>query len=502
MSDSTALSAAVALIGALAAGVTALSRPRLAFGILFLLASLSRVTPETPFGTMRLEMPAIAVTGVVLLAGGRLGTLRGLPRSTVAIALAFGGYLTVLTLSSAFIAPGTAQSLRMCAWLAISMLGGVVAFVLLRPRPLDAVEPLALGGATMGAIGITVAAVFLLVGPDFTVGIQDGAASMPRVYGLAWEANLYASFLVMCTFFAIEAWRGRWPRAGVAMLALTLVGFPLGVTRAAYGGLAMGVLAYAGVRLALHRRPGDMPRLGMASAALLAAGFVASLVLLPSIAERGGSYGLFGPAASPGASATASPPAPGTSASAAAGETPSSTPSPTPSSTPSPTPSSTPSPTPSSTPSPTADPWADNLTFRLERVPIALEDLRHSPLVGFGAESFGQRHPDRVAGPDPDHIAIMAVVVPYESGIIGATALGLGFVVLLASLWRTARRAAHEGDPRVAEVAAAFIASIASVLVAYQLNNAIHMAVNWLVIGAAAALIARRSADVDDSPEP
>ncbi len=215
MADPSILVAAVATAGALAAGASALSRPRLALTILFFLASLSRATLETPLGTMRLEMPAIAVVAGVLLAGGRFRSIRNLPRSTLTIALAFGTYLGVLTLSSALVAPGRDQSLHMVAWLAVSMLGGLVTFVLMRPRPVGAIEPLAFGGAVMGALGIMVAVLFFVAGPGFNLGIQDPNSSLPRVYALGWETNLYASFLGMCAFFVLETARGPHRRGQV-----------------------------------------------------------------------------------------------------------------------------------------------------------------------------------------------------------------------------------------------------------------------------------------------
>jgi hypothetical protein len=464
MPGTAALVAILAAAGALAAGATALSRPRLAFGILFFLASLSRATLETPIGTMRLEMPAIAVVAAVLLAGGRVSTLRSLPRSTLVMALAFGTYLGVLALSSALVAPGTAQSLRMVAWLAISMMGGIVAFILIRPRPVGAIEPIALSGAAMGAVGIVVAAMFLVAGPALKLGIQESASivPIPRVYALSWESNLYASFLGMCAFFALETARGPRRAVGLAALALVLIGFPLGVTRGAYVGLAAGVLAYVTVRLALERRPWDLPRFGAIAAALLLVGIAASNVLLPNALERGTA----GPSGSPRPSGVLA----------------------------------SPSVVPTSVPTSSVEPYQDTVAFRLERVPIALYDLRTSPLIGFGAESFGQRHPDRHAGLGPDHIAIMAVAVPYEAGIIGAAALVLGFACLLTSLWKSARRSSGKADWRAVGAAAAFIGSLVSALVAYQANDALHLAVNWIVIGAAAALAGQEGSADSTSP--
>lgn len=84
---------ALAALAALAAGATALRYPRVCFGILFLVAAMSRETLETPLGTMRPEKPAVVVVAAVLLAGGRFGSLRHLPRTTQAMCLAFGTYL-------------------------------------------------------------------------------------------------------------------------------------------------------------------------------------------------------------------------------------------------------------------------------------------------------------------------------------------------------------------------------------------------------------------------
>jgi hypothetical protein len=457
MADPSILLIAVAAAGAIAAGGTALRYPRISFGILFLLASCSRATPETPLGTMRLEMPAIAVVATVLLLSGRFRSLLTLPRRTVAIGAAFGTYLAVLGISSALIAPDTAQSLRMVAWLATSMLGGVVALTLVRPRPLAAVEPLAGVAAGMGAIGIAAAVLFLVVGPEFTHGIQEGTAPQPRVYALGWETNLYASFLGMCAFFAVEVARGPRKRVGLVMLALILVGFSLGLTRGAYLGLVVGAAAYAIARLAAERRLGDMPRFAATAAGMLVVGLVALEILLPNALERQARAG-FGDPLAP--SATHVPGATGPAA----------------------------TPMPAHTPIPSSSPDDDTIAFRLERVPIALGELPGSPLIGFGAVSFGQRHPHRHAGPGADHIAIMAVAVLYESGLIGAVALALGFGLLLRSLWRTVKRVAAEGNLRALGAGAAFIGSIVSVLVAYQGNNALHLAVNWIVIGAAVAL--------------
>jgi len=129
----------------------------------------------------------------------------------------------------------------------------------------------------------------------------------------------------------------------------------------------------------------------------------------------------------------------------------------------------------------------------MERVGVALGELPQSPLIGFGAESFGQENPDRHTGSGPDHIAVMLVAVTYESGVFGATALALGFALLLASLWTSARRSASQQDVRGVGAAAAFIASLVCMLVAYQVTNSLQFAINWIIIGAASALVVSKA---------
>jgi hypothetical protein len=365
----------------------------------------------------------------------------------------------------------------------------------------------------MGAAGILLAVIFLVAGPAFNLGIQEPDSVLPRVYALGWETNLYASFLGMCAFFALEAARGPRRAAGLVALALVIIGFSLGLTRAAYIGLAAGMLAYVAVRIAAERRLADLPRLGAIASGLVVVGIAASSVLLPNALEREAGGGILGegPSGGPRPSVTVAPtsevqgpsgsPRPSVTV-APTSEVQAPSGSPRPSVTVAPT-SEVPSgaPTPAPVPS-TLEPYPDTLAFRLERVPIALDDLRNSPLIGFGAESFGQRHPDRYAGAGPDHIAIMAVAVVYEAGIIGAVALSIGFALLLTSLWKSARRSSGEADWPAVGAAAAFTGSLVSVLVAYQANNALHLAVNWMVIGAAAALTAREASRDPTIPRP
>jgi hypothetical protein len=145
-------------------------------------------------------------------------------------------------------------------------------------------------------------------------------------------------------------------------------------------------------------------------------------------------------------------------------------------------------PAPTPIPLPSLAPYPDTVSFRLERVPVALADVATSPLIGLGAESFGQRHADPSQDGLPDHLAILAVAALYDAGIVGLLALGAGFGLLLVGLLLAAARSGRSGDWRTVGVAAAFIGSLTSILIAYQATNALHFAINWIVVGAAAAV--------------
>jgi O-antigen ligase len=122
--------------------------------------------------------------------------------------------------------------------------------------------------------------------------------------------------------------------------------------------------------------------------------------------------------------------------------------------------------------------------FRLERIPAAVAEIRTSPIIGLGAASFGQRHAlvGNVAG-IPDYIAILALSVVYETGLLGAGALAVGFLLAFLLLFRASRRSAGE--------AAAFSAALVSLLVAYQVTSAIFASFIWVILGAALAFAVR-----------
>lgn len=468
-----------AVVAAVAAGWLALARPLVSLGLLFVLAAASRITLETQVGTMRLEQPAIAVVAAVLLLTGRWQELRRAPRVVQAAAGAFGAYLVVLTLASALVPPDPVPSVRLAAWQAISMVAGLAAFILARRAAERTVETFAVGGAFTGAIGLAAAVLFLVAGPEFALGIQDVDSPIPRVHAWSHEANLFASFLAICAPFAVEAMRRN--RAWLLVLLLVVGGLPFGETRGAYIGFVAGIIAYGVVRVASERQLTQLPAAGAAVVATFVVGTVAASVLLPNPLER--YIADTGVIVEPSPAAT---PEPGSSRPTG----------------PTPTPEATRSPSPSVSipPPPTLAPYPDTVAFRLERVPLALDDLWRSPFIGLGVSSFGQLHADPSQGGLPDHLAIMAIATLHDSGLLGSAALLVGFGLIGYGLWITARAAGRSGDRATVGTAAAYAGSLTAMLVAYQATNALHFALNWLIIGAAGAVVTSAALRQSDGP--
>ena len=457
-SDQTVESAvllALAIGGAGAAAYLVSLRPTVAFGIIFLLASVSRLTIELPFGTMRMEHPAIAFAALALLIDrrGPLYRLQRPRRSELAILGLLCGYLAVLAVSSVVAAPQPLASLRIVAWTAISLVGGVVAYVLLRTEPVRA-EGWYRGSAfLLACTGIAVATWYSVQGPSEIPGLASGLLPWRKVFAYAWEANLYASFLAAMAPFAVERLRQRQTIQNAVVVAVILFAIGLGVTRGAYLGLVAGFAVY--VIVLLRRRPiGTWLRPFAVSALATVTGVFLSAAILATPPRHVPLPGGPVPSAAPGAT-----PLPGGPVSSAA---------------------------PGATLAPTPLPeYPDTIQYRLDRIAPALNDLATSPWIGLGAASFGQRHADSSQGGAPDYIAILVVALPYEAGIIGALFFTLAVALLLLALLRASRSGWATG------LAVAYLAAIVTLLVAYQATNALVFGLNWLLGGAALALAAR-----------
>jgi hypothetical protein len=442
LGDRTPADLVVAFVASLGAAITAglvVRSPVSAVGLLLILASISGVFIALPFGRVRLEQPAIIAALVALAA------TRGWPRRSdlslvLPIAGTFGVYLIVLTLASLLHAPHLAISARLIVWTALSMGAGVVAFVLVRGTESQGGEGwFTATGVGHAAAGVAIAIAFLLLGPTGIPGMQVVQGEVPKVAGLAFEANLYASMLGALAPFAIERFRTRRDSATAVAVVLIFVGLGVGVTRGAYLGLGAGLGVYIGI-VAFRRRP--------RAEILAVVGLLAmALILAPSIA-----WALL--PAQPDSSVTPSAGASGPGGATA-----------------------------SSSPAPVLTPTSDNLTYRLSRIPIALDDLKESPIVGLGAGTFGQRHSVPGRPGLRDYLSILALSAVYEAGVVGATALGIGFLLSLRLILRASKWAPG--------LAAAYGASIVSLLVAYQASNVLFFSINWIILGAGLGMASR-----------
>ena len=435
--------------GAALAAMLVPRNPVAAIGVVILLAPLGRLTLALPVGQMRIEQPAIAA---LLLAAvihrRRLPALNWRP--LVPAVAAAGAYLLVLAISSALVAPQPIASLRIVGWTLLSMVAGLLMVWLTAHRPAQVLGWFTAAGVFTAVLGLALAAVYYFVGFDAaSVGI--GSYGPPKVVALSHEPNLYAIFLAAMAPFAAERFRRRPTYRTATALALILVAIGMGITRSAYIGLflALPIYLFLLVRRRVDRQ--QVLRLGAFVLVATVVGMVVAPILLDP-ARR---------AIQPVANRQ---------------------------------PSRSPAPAPVSSSPPVAPGDLDlnlsTLEFRLKRIGPAVDDFLTSPLIGLGAYSYGQRHP-LLEGYE-DVISIMALLVLYDSGVLGALALAAFFVLLLVRLWRTTR------DPPRAGLAAAYIASIVILLVAYQATTALHFTFTWLVIGGALGITAVRGRAAED----
>lgn len=415
--------------------------PATAVGVTFMLAALSKLVVELPLGTMRLEQPALA--GLIALTVWHRRTL-ALPRLRPLLPLIAAGlvYLATLAVSSAFVAADPAASLRLVAWTALSMAGGLAAALLLAGRAERAMAWFSGAGGVLAAFALLAGVGYVL----FAVGlpwVDDAGTDMPRVAAFTLEPNLFASLLAALIPLGLERWRARPSLAALVIAAALLAAVGLGVTRAAYLGLGAGLIVYLGL---LWLRATQRTRLTAVILIALVAGGAG--LLMPKVLLDTRHSGLLvnraGPIGNP----------------------------------------------------PPANPNGGELQtfeYRLVRLRLGLADWQDSPLVGLGAYSFGQRHFD--ASHRPDVISAWPVLVLHDAGAIGLA----GFLALLGllglRLWRTA------GDSARGPTAAAFAGAASVLLVAYLATTALHFAVTWLILGGAlATTLTSTQRDGDEQP--
>jgi hypothetical protein len=425
------LTAAIATIGAVAVALLVPRQPVSAVGVVFLLAVFERLSLQLPAGEMRLEQPALLT---LIVATGVYRSRLDLPsvRPLLPLIAAALVYLAALTASSLLVADQPLASMRMVAWSALSMLGGLVVALLVAGRAGRALPWLSGSAAVVATIGMVSAIGFLLfaLGDPWVGGTEHFS---PKVNALSHEPNLYASLLAAAIPLAAEMWRERPRIRNTVIVSVLLLAIGLGVTRAAYIGLAVGLVVYFALTVRREGFGADLKKLVAIIALTGAIGLVLPLLLLNPYQQ-----GML----------LAEPPRPLTP-SLEEGDEP-------------------------------ADDLAgqlDTLGYRLDQVMIGFDEFAESPLIGRGAFAFGQRHTEPRGGPAV--IAIWPFAVAYDAGLVGLIALSTFFVLLARRVWRVAR------DKLLGGAAVAFGAAVTVLVVAYLATTALHFAVTWIFIGCA-----------------
>lgn len=403
-----------------------------------MLAAPSGISADVLVGRMRLEQPALA--GLIALTVWHRRTLELPPIRPLLPVIAAGiVYLATLAASSALVADDPAASLRLVAWTALSMTGGLIAALLVAGRAARAIPALSGPAAVMATIGLLSGVAYVLFAVGYPV-IGGAGTAMPRVFALTLEPNLYASLLAAPIPLALERWRARPSLGALATAVVLLLAIGLGVTRGAYIGLAAGLLVLFGLNWLRTRQSAGLRAVAMV--VLLAGG---AGLLMPKLLLDTDHSGLLN-----------QPPTTGVP-----GSPPASTPAPT-----------SPPPLP-----PSQQDELQTFEYRLYRLRLGIEEWQTSPLIGLGAYSFGQRHIE--ANGSPDVIASWPILVLHDAGLVGLGGLLTLLGLLGLRLWRTA------GDSARGPTANAYAAAVVVLLVAYLATTALHFAVTWLIFGGA-----------------
>lgn len=444
----TVLPWSVLAVGALLA-LVAYRRGKLgiAVGILIILASVSRFGAPLAGSSVRLEQVAIiGLTGAILIHDRQ--AIGGLLRRTWVAAAAAAIYLATHVTASMFVAPEPTESLRIAAWLGVSMAGGAVVATLAFRAPGQVRLGPWIVGAALVQVAVALTAVLSQVILKTSWGVQSNDVLIGKAFGLSHEANLFGILLAVALPFAVvgEAYGGITVsrRSRFAIIAALSLGLGLAYSRGgliAFGAATLTLAVFAAWK---HR-----PRLRPALLTALAGG----VILAGSFTIMQGQDAL----ARAGVRDTTGlilvdVPAPQTPANA----------------------SQTPQASIPST-APQIVGTGDTSSVRLRSIRGALSGFIDQPVIGHGTDSYGQRHRE-ITCRCPAHVSNLPVATLYEVGIVGSIAL-----VLLVALVAVAA---------IRIEAYALVAAIVAMFVGYLFTDALRFAMSWILLGAAIGLAA------------
>ena len=420
-----------------------------ALGITFVMATVTRFGIPIAGSTIRFEQPAILILFALILMRDA-GSVAVVVRRSIPFVAFAAVYLGAHLLSSALFAPERLESLKIAAWLGVSMLGGAVAAILAY-RSVGAVRlaPWIVGAALLH-VAVATAAVASQVVFKTDWGVQHSDVLIGKAYGLALEANLYTILIAMAIPFTMLG-----PEHGglkvsrdvrALMIAALAIGLGLGYSR---GGLfAFAAASAALLIVAAIRRPTwkiEWRRIAGTSAATLIVA-VAVIQGQDALARAG--------ARNTDNLILVDVPAPSPR-----------------------DPSVSPGPSPSASPEVVG--VGDTVAVRLRSIRIALGAFPAQPIIGHGTDAFKDRYRE-ITCRCPMHISNLPVATLYEAGVVGAVGLG-GFLLLVVM-----------GAMRLR--AAALLAAILAMLVGYLFTDALRFGLNWIILGLVPGLLAVESA--------
>jgi hypothetical protein len=457
------LAALIAMLGVLAV-LTYRNMPLACFAALAITAWCSRTVLDFLGANIRVEQPAVVILAAWLLWRHHALILQLSRRHVVAIT-GIAVWLAAMFVSSYFIAPDRGASLRIEAWLCASILSaGVAAVLAMRLRTdLDA------GAVFVAAALVQVCVALLALVTGRLFGLTWGGfflvngSGIFRAFALAWEPNIFGSGIAIVVPFAIDRYvrLRRW--IDLIPVGLLSLGLGFALTRAAWIAVVAGLVCYVCI-LAFRERSFVIQRIRLVYAGLSIVVLGALLGVFLTAWAPAGSAGLLAQRAQE--PETIQVPA---LAIGVAGPTPSS----------GPAPSSGPTP---GVPAIPVDLGSDvNISYRLERAAQALRDLLRSPVIGMGANSYGQRHLDKSEPPQPDYVSTFPITVVYDAGLVGAAGFCIFVLAMVMALWRSTNR----------RLAAPYLASMVVMAVAYVSTDALRFSQNWLIFGAALGLACR-----------
>jgi hypothetical protein len=454
-------------------GVSALIRNRqdVALGIIAIAGSLSMITAPIGDLDIRLEQPAVVALALILVARDRNSIAKVLRAGRWPIVL-LGIYLAANAISATFVAPDPVHSLRLVAWMGLSLIAFGVAAVLVGGST-RAGSDLGFGVWLVAAACLhSVVAILQVIAELLTNsawGVLSSDVPIGKTFGLAWEPNLLAITLAVAAIFVIEPSYAKRFRPIVLLLArlFIAVGMALALSRGGIVALiaGVGVLAVGMARMVTARwTPGDRWAF-IRSATMMVLISVVGYAALGTLATASGGPR---PADWGGLEAGEGPLIPAgqepSGASASARATP------------------TPSKTATASDRPVQPPvfvgTAETIALRLRNLVVAVEDALSSPLVGLGPGAFGQRYTEPTCS-CPAHIPNQLAGTLFESGFLGLLSLG-------CALFWIGRRAWRVGAP-------AHLAALATLLVGYQFTDALRFGSSWLLIGVLLGLVVARS---------